>query len=346
MLGLGGGLPADELFPRAAITEAFLRVIRAPSCPALQYGWPEGDAVLRSWIAARLRGRGVAIQADDVIVTNGAQQALAVAADLLLGDGDRVGVDPETYPAALDLFRSRGAQPVAGFEGIACVYAMAGVANPRGNGLPASRRAQLLGSSFPVLVDEAYAELRFDGVVDPPLLGDARDRVWHVGTFSKTLCPGFRVGWLVPPPRDLKRALRMKHDRDLQAGSLAQQVLRAFLTDDDFDARLSRSRTFYEARAERLSRALRRRFPSWRFRDPIGGFSLFVETDLEGDDARLLALATRHGVSFDPGRLFRPAGRSSPIALRLCYSAVHPSLLDEAVKRLQVAARAFERGGA
>jgi 2-aminoadipate transaminase len=164
-----------------------------------------------------------------------------------------------------------------------------------------------------------------------------------VGTLSKTLCPGLRVGWLVPPPADRMRALRAKRDADLQAGSLAQSIVREYLAHEDWGARLARARAFYAGRAERLARALRRRLPSWRFRDPEGGFSIFVETDLEGDDARLLATATRAGVSFDPGRLFRVDERSSPIALRLCFSTVSPRDLDEAARRLELAAIAFAR---
>ena len=255
-----GYCASAEVFPRTssfrgrAITEAFLEVIRAPSCPALQYGWPEGDADLRAWIAARLRARGANVHSEDVIVTNGAQQALSIAADILLPPGARVAVDRETYPAALDLFRTRGADPVLSLDGAACAYAMPGVANPRGDALTSSRRGALLRSRLPIIADEAYAELRFDGVVDAPLLPDARGSVWHVGTFSKTLCPGFRVGWLVPPPSELKSALRVKHDRDLQAGSLAQQVLRAFLDADDFDARsLARASSTRRARSDSCS---------------------------------------------------------------------------------------------
>jgi 2-aminoadipate transaminase len=341
-IALGGGLPAEELFPRAQIVTAFLEAIRAPACPALQYGWPEGDLKLREWIGARLRARGARVTPEDVIVTSGAQQAISIAAEILVRPGGRVGVDRLTYPAALELFRSRRAVPVTNGSGVACTYCMPGVANPRGDALTATRRKLLLATRRPIIADEAYTELRFDGSVERPLLADAPDRVWHVGTLSKTLCPGFRVGWLVPPPRARARALRLKHDRDLQAGSFSQHVVRAFLDRDDFDRRLARARAFYQRRAERLLRAMHVRFPGWRWREPAGGFSVFVETDLEGDEAQLLAIATEHGVSFDPGRLFRPSEEASPVAMRLCFSAAPLKMLDEAVLRLERAVRAFE----
>lgn len=343
VLALGGGLPADELFPREQLAEAFLSALRQPHCAALQYGWPEGDSALREWIAARLRARGADVQAADVIVTSGAQQAIAIAAERLTCEGARVRVDRECYPAALDLFRASGARLFSGSERADFSYAMPGIANPHGNTMPETERIVLLGSGRPIIADEAYAELRFDGRLDRPLLADARDRTWHVGTLSKTLCPGLRVGWLVPPPAEHRAALDAKRDRDLQAGSLAQAVVRAFLERDDFDARLERARSFYEARAGRLVAALRRRFPSFHFREPEGGFSIFVETDLDGDDAALLECAAHQGIAFDPGRLFRLTEAASPIGMRLCYSSASGDELEEAVARLERAVRLFTK---
>ncbi|HEY2509279.1 MAG TPA: PLP-dependent aminotransferase family protein [Polyangiaceae bacterium] len=342
-IGLAGGLPAPELFPRAGFAQAFLDAVRVPACPALQYGWPEGDEGLRAWVAARLRNRGVPVAAEDVLITNGAQEAISIAAELLVPRGAGVAVDGYTYPAALELFRARGATPRRALDGCACAYVMPGVANPGGSALPLERRAALLACGIPLIADEAYTELRFDGRIERPLLADARDRVWHVGTLSKTLCPGLRVGWLVPPRTGLPDAIDAKHRRDLQAGSLSQEVARIFLLRDDFDARLSLARAFYRRRAERLLRALRRRFGSWTIHEPVGGFSVLVETDLAGDDAQLLATATAHGVSFDPGQMFRAAPASGSIALRVCFSTVPTAFLDDGAERLSRAVRAFTR---
>ena len=339
IIGLGGGLPAEPLFPRASLARAFIRAMREPAASALQYAWPEGRERLRAWIADRLRGRGAMVQADDVIVTSGAQQALAIAAQLLFRRGEAVGVDPETYPAALDLFRTRGAIPRAGLAGVNAFYAMPVIGNPRSRAMTDAARAALLGSHVAVLEDDAYAELRFDGRVPAPLLAVARDRVWHIGTFSKTLCPGLRVGWLVPPPAWRERALEIKHAADLQSSSLGQTILELFLASEDFEARLVRARHFYARRAARLHRAVRRLLPGWRTDEPEGGFALFVETDEPGDDAALLEVATAHGVSFDPGRTFRPDEAALPLALRLCFSFARSTDLDEGVRRL---ARAWD----
>jgi 2-aminoadipate transaminase len=348
IVSLAGGLPSSELFPRVELTRAFEAVASEPKCSGLQYGWPEGDLLLRRWIAARLRDRSADVDADDVVVTNGAQEAIAVAFERL--GGDVVAVDPVSYPAALELFRANSRAPgpegpLVSFDApFAFAYVMPGVGNPRGDPMSEQVRSQLLASGRPIIADEAYAELRFDGALPRPLLADARDRVWQVGTFSKTLCPGLRLGWLVPPREHKDGALRAERDRDLQAGSLAQALVRRFLDEDDFDARLARTRAFYAERAERLVAALRRRLPSWRFSEPEGGFSVFVETDLEGDDADFLEVAAAHGVSFDPGRLFRrdPTAQQ-PISLRLCYSNAPREHLADGIRSLARAARAYRR---
>jgi 2-aminoadipate transaminase len=340
VISLGGGLPSDELFPRAALSRAFVRAMREPQASALQYAWPEGRERLREWIATRLRARGAALSADEVIVTSGAQQALAIASQLAFGRGDEVGVDPETYPAALDLFRTRGGLVRAGWDGpVRCFYAMPAIGNPRSRPTADADRQALLSRGIHIVEDDAYAELRFDGRVSRPLLADDRTHVWHVGSFSKTLCPGLRVGWLVPPPAWRDRATELKHASDLQASSLGQTVLELFLERDDFEARLARARRFYRARAGRLVRAVRRELPGWRCDEPAGGFALFLESDEPGDDFELLEEATRHGVSFDPGCMFRPDNSSSPLALRLCFSYARAGELDEAARRL---ARAWD----
>jgi 2-aminoadipate transaminase len=337
---LAGGLPSPQQFPRRALADAFVRAVADPAAAALQYGWPEGIDPLRAWIAEHLGTRGLRVRPEDVIVTSGAQQALAIAARLQLRPGQRIGVDRESYPAALDLFRARG-NPPASSGLVHAHYAMPAVANPRGNPMDAGARARLLASGLPILEDDAYALLAFDGPPPPPLAAEARARVWHVGTFSKILCPGLRLGWLVPPPLERARALQCKRDLDLQASSLAQVIAADFLRRDRLDARLARLRRFYRRRAGRLARALTRWLPGWRFAMPSGGFSIWIETGAALDDADFLAEALRHGVSFDPGRSFRPDEAGRPLALRLCYSLERAARLDEGVERLARAWAAF-----
>jgi 2-aminoadipate transaminase len=298
---------------------------------------------LREWVAGRLRARGVDVTADDVIITSGAQQAVAIAAELVGRPGQRIGVDPESYPAALELFRSQGLLPTRDASQATAFYVMPAVSNPRGRALPADERAALLASDAPVIEDDAYAELAFDGALPKPLIAAARERVFYVGTLSKTLCPGLRVGWLVPPRRDRERALRAKQVRDLQANGLGQALAEEYLAHTDFEARLGKLRRFYAERAERLLAALRRHFPEAQVDEPRGGFSLWVELGEDGDDADLLARAIQAGVSFDPGREFRPNEESSPVAFRLAFSYANTSDFDVGVRRLAETWRRYSR---
>ncbi len=253
VIGLAGGLPADELLPRAALGRALAEVARDAS--ALQYGWPEGAAAVRAWIAARLAARGATVDADRIIVTAGAQQALALVGAMLRGTS--VAVGDATYPAAIDAFERGGARVVV--DGGDTRYVMAGVANPRGTSSAWPR-------DRPLIVDEAYAELRFDGRVAPPLLGDD---VWHVGTISKTVAPGLRIGWLVPPAAHYATVLALKQAADLMTSSLAQAVFAHAVVRLDYDALVARARTAYARRAERLACALHRE--RIRFVEPEGG---------------------------------------------------------------------------
>ena len=325
VIGLAGGLPADELLPREALAKA-LAEVTARRDDTLQYGWPEGTEQLRGWIARRLAARGATVDPERIIVTAGAQQALTIAARLL---GGTIAVGDATYAAAIDAFTRAGAQ-VARSRGDAR-YAIHGVANP--HGVELVDRDALLATRGPLIVDEAYAELRFDGTTPRPLIADAADRVWHIGTVSKTIAPGLRIGWLIPPAAHHAAALDQKAASDLQTSNLTQAALARLVTQLDYDALLARARTAYREKAAAISEALHRAAPSLRFRDPEGGFSIWIETDREGDDLALLRRCLDAGVMVDPGSAFRPEPAPT-IAVRASYSNATPAQLAEAARRL------------
>lgn len=334
VIGFAGGLPSVDRFPRTALAAAFRRSIERRDVPALQYAWPEGFGPLRQRIAERMAARGAKVQAADVIVTSGAQQAITIATQLVLRPGTSIGVDPETYPSALDAFRTFGSIPTVGTRA-RVLYRMPVVSNPRGVGMTSAQRSQALTGRRWVIEDDAYCDLRFAGPAPPPLLATARDRVLYVGTFSKTLGPGLRLGFLIVPPTLQARALRRKADDDLQANSLSQALVEDYLTHHDFEAFAKGLRHHYAQRAERLMRAVRRQLPSWSFEEPEGGFGLWIRTDRRADETRFLQRAVRAGVSFDPGTSFqceRPRG--GPTCLRLCFSSVREDAIDEGTRRL------------
>jgi 2-aminoadipate transaminase len=343
VVGLAGGLPADVQFPKRALAHSFLRVLRRTGAPALQYGWAEGSEGLRAFIAGRLRARGASTDAADVIVTSGAQQAIAIALELLCRAGDRVGVGAETYPGALELMRARGLRPVPSWADVRVCYVMPAVDNPRGAALSAEARRAALATGASIIEDDAFGDLRFDGPAPRPLLADAPDRVLHVGTLSKTLCPGLRIGWLVAPPGMRRHAVCLKQGGDLQASSLAQAVIEDYLTGggayppEDFEGRLARLRRFYRIRAGALHRALRAFLPGWRLAKPVGGFAIWAEAPIDAppvDEVAFLEAAVAAGVTFDPGSMFRPDGAGAPLALRLCFSSAPVASFVEGARRL------------
>ncbi|HEY1954496.1 MAG TPA: PLP-dependent aminotransferase family protein [Polyangiaceae bacterium] len=335
VIGLAGGLPDPSLFPREAMQSALAAVMHDPKLAALQYSWPEGDPSLRAWLAARLSTESCPLDASDVIVTAGAQQAIAIAIDVLAERGASVGVAPASYPAALDLFRTRGLA-LTDCARASVFYLTPEIGNPEGLPIDEALAARPRAAHAPIIADDAYAELRFDGArTRRPF-----DTVWRVATFAKTLCPGLRIGCLVPPREHRARALRLKRDADLQASGVGQAALVELLRCFDYDAHLARVRAVYARRASALADAIRAHFPAWKFREPQGGFSIFVDTCTPGDDVALLAAASAHGVSFDPGSAFR-ARPHETMELRVCYSNASESLLAEGIARLSHAWSSF-----
>ena len=257
-------------------------------------------------------------------------------------------MDTETYSGALEVFRARKLEISGDLEGAAGAYVMPQIANPRGNTMTLSRRSALIHAAkrrgLLVMEDDAYADLHFgfDACAKRPLLVDIPEATFYIGTFSKSLCPGLRVGWLVPPARFRVAALEVKRESDLQANSLAQAILADFFLHEDFDARLGWARTLYARRASCLAEALRLALPGWRFDEPAGGFSIWVETGAKGDDASFLDCAVAAGVSFDPGTMFRIVS-DGYLRLRLSYSFVPRRAIVEGVTRLAKAWRTFQR---
>jgi 2-aminoadipate transaminase len=348
LISLAGGLPDARLFPRRALGKAFLTALEVRGTAALQYGWPEGLRDVREHVADRLRRRGANVAPERIIITSGAQQAILLSL-ATLGKCGSVGVDAETYPGALAAFRSCGARPVELGERADAYYVMPAIGNPRGLPMPERSKTALLErlgrERTYAIEDDAYEATAFSGASPRPLLADLPERVFHVGTFSKTLCPGLRIGWLVPPVRLAARALKRKQTHDLEANGLAQALLAEYLAGDDFDRRLARARRRYQGKAELLCSSVRRHLPSFRFDVPRGGFSLWLESDLRLNELELLSAAVNEGVSFDLGSTFKVTP-SEGLSLRLCFSAAASADLEPAVARLARALRRVTRRAA
>jgi DNA-binding transcriptional MocR family regulator len=353
----GPGQPDETVFPIDGIRRSLDRILATAETgrPALQYGPSDGDPRLRDLIAAYMEARGVRCGREHVLLTNGSQQALHFVAALLLEPGDTMAVQTPTYPGALQIFIARGAA-IRSIDDVArdpaerpaLIYAMANFHNPTGSTMSLEQRRALLALARArgavVVEDDPYEVVRFEGEPLPPLLAlDAHAideaRALYLGTFSKSVVPGFRIGWVVAPREVIAALASMKQTEDLQAGMLAQACLA-----DVFETMLS-------AHAERLRAAYRRRrdamidalagaagnLATWSV--PSGGFFLWLTLPEGFDTSAMLPRAARNGVTYVPGRAFYHDGGGAN-RLRLSYSSAPPERIGEGVRRLVETIRA------
>ncbi|HUJ24878.1 MAG TPA: PLP-dependent aminotransferase family protein, partial [Myxococcales bacterium] len=321
-----------------------------------QYGPTEGFTPLRAWIAARMTRRGLPAQTDQVIITTGSQQGIDLVGKALLDPGDLVVVDSPSYLAALQCFtmyEARFASIPSDEEGIRVdeleaalkrekvklIYLVPTFQNPRGTTLSMARRARIAELArehdVTVLEDDPYGELRYRGTALPPIAGlDPRAPVIYLGTFSKTLAPGLRLGYAVGHEEMLRAMTIAKQAADLHSSSLSQRAVAHMLQTFDYDGHLRELQKIYGERLAAMLASLERSLPSGTgWTRPEGG--LFVWVKLPGglDAQDLFADALRENVAFVPGAPFF-AGEPDRGTLRLNFSNRPPELIAEGMARL------------
>ncbi|GAA4785094.1 PLP-dependent aminotransferase family protein [Streptomyces ziwulingensis] len=363
VVNFAGGLPAPELFDAEGMATAFRAVLA--ECPgrALQYSTTEGEPALRTALAARTSARGLATGPDDVLVTTGSQQALSLLATALLEPGDTVLVEDPCYLAALQAFGFAGARVVAvpgdehGVDPAALeelvvrerpklFYTVPTFQNPTGRTMPAERRAALARVAARrglwIVEDDPYGELRFEGERVPWIASyeGARDRTVLLGSFSKVMAPGLRLGWLRAPAALLRACTVAKQAADLHTPTVNQLAAARYLADRDLDAHVRRVAGAYRERRDAMLAALPDALPagSWWTR-PEGGMFLWVRLPERYDTAALLPRAVRHEVAYVPGAPFH-AGEPDRATMRLCFVTQTPDEIAEGLRRLGEALRA------
>jgi 2-aminoadipate transaminase len=369
IISLAGGLPAPELFPVDEYRRAFEWVLETNGAAALQYGATEGYRPLRELIAQRLNRAGVRCDADDVLITNGSQQALDLIGKVFLDPGDKVVVENPTYLGALQAFNQYqpqyavvpmdddGMQPAAleqllrrdaagrSPRKIKFIYALPNFQNPTGRSLSLERRRRLvaLAEEFgvPIVEDDPYGELVFEGEPLPTLKSlDTGGHVLYLGTFSKILAPGFRLGWIVASPPALELLIHAKQPSDLHTSSASQMATYHVAAQDGYlDRHIERIRLLYRDRRDVLLAAIGAHFPEGvRTTRPRGGLFVWAELPPAIDTRELLVDAIREKVAFVPGQGFH-ADLSGTNTMRLNFSNVPPEALREGIRRLGHAIR-------
>ncbi|MFI5335260.1 MAG: PLP-dependent aminotransferase family protein [Opitutales bacterium] len=356
VISFAGGLPAPELFPIAEVQAAADRVLSADGRAALQYGPSEGFAPLREWIAAELGRRGISAPAAEILVTVGSQQVLDLAGKLFINPGDVILTENPTYLAAIQAFQVFEAKfvPVpTDAEGLIpeklpelirrhrpkFLYTIPNFQNPTGITLSAARRQALAKIAaehrLPVIEDDPYGRLRYRGTDIPPVKHwDEAGCVLYVSTFSKTIAPGLRLGWVAAPSEVFHHLLVLKQAADLHTSTFDQRVAHAYLTASDVNAHLQRIRTVYGERHGVMDAALRAELPAgFSWTQPEGGMFLWVTGPSDLDALKLLERAVSQNVAFVPGRDFFPADGGAN-HFRLNFSNSPPERIREGVRRL------------
>lgn len=365
IISFAGGIPDPALFPAQAFADAFSAAMSGPqAAQALQYSVSEGYRPLRDWIAARMVAIGIPCEADNILITSGSQQALDYLGKLMLSPGDTAMVGWPTYLGALGAFNAYEpryvrldphsnaspeavqAEAKAAGGSVKFAYLSADFANPTGETLDQRGREALLDQAealgCAVIEDAAYQSLRYEGQDVPPILaldilrnGSIENtRTIYCGSFSKTLAPGLRVGWVCAAKEVIGRLVLMKQAADLHSSSLSQ-IATYTVARDQFDSHVAKLRATYGARRMRMLAALDREMPEGvRFIRPEGGMFVWLTLPEGMDGAALLARAiAEERVAFVPGGAFFADG-SNRNTLRLSFSCASEAQIDEGIKRL------------
>lgn len=357
IISFAGGLPAPELFPVDIVKEMSEEVLDEMGTKALQYGPTEGFDPLREKIAERMSKFGVKTEAKNILITSGSQQGLDFTGKIFLDKDDIVLCESPSYLGALNAFKAY--QPkfievptdndgmnmdaleeiLENNEKVKLIYVIPDFQNPSGRTWSVERRKRIIELAnkynLPIVEDNPYGELRFEGEMPPSIQSfDTEGRVIFLGTFSKTFCPGFRLGWTCAEYEVLNKYILIKQGADLQASTMSQMILDRFLTKYDLDDHIEKIKAVYVKRRDLMLKTMEEEFPKEvTFTRPEGGLFTWV-TLPEHINARDLATkAIEKKVAFVPGGSFFPNGGNEN-TFRLNYSNMDEERIVIGVKRL------------
>ena len=343
IISFAGGLPSPLTFPIDAMRKASERVLRDDGKAALQYATSEGYAPLREWVAQDLIKQGMKVSPDQVLITTGSQQGLDLVAKILIDAGSRILVETPTYLGALQAFTPM--EPIAvgvnsddhgvdaddlrakvgtGADKARFVYLLPNFQNPTGRTMTEARRAAVaqvaIDTGLPIIEDNPYGDLWFDAPPAPSISSRHPEGSIYLGSFSKILAPGLRLGYLVAPKALYPKLLQAKQAADLHTPSFNQRVVAEVLKDGFIDRHVPTIRALYKQQCEAMLAALDREMAglglSWN--RPVGGMFLWVQLPQGLKAIPLLDKAVEKGVAFVPGSAFY-AGAANESALRLSF---------------------------
>ena len=367
VISFAGGLPAPECFPLREIDEACRYIVRQNGAQALQYSATEGYGPLKEYLATTMHKYGVLAVPGNILPTNGSQQALDLVGKLFIDPGDYVLTSRPTYlaaPQAWNAYRARYHTVNLDDDGMVVdeiehayekaladsgrppkfIYVLPNFHNPAGTTLPLERRQRLAEIAtkldLPVVEDDPYGELRYEGEDLTPISTYIPERTIYLGTFSKILAPGLRLGWIACPEKLMLRFVQAKQACDLHTGTFVQYIASDICQRGLLKPHVGRLRQVYRERRDTMLDALVEFWPegcSWT--RPQGGLFLWARVPESIDTTEFLKDALEEKVAYVPGVNFYPNQGGGHNAMRLNFSYCTPDLIVEGIRRLGLALR-------
>jgi 2-aminoadipate transaminase len=352
IISLAGGLPSPDTFPIEAMRAATERVLRECPREALQYAPSEGFGPLRDWVAEALCAQGMKADPAQVLITTGSQQGLDLVGKVLIDPGTTVAVEAPTYLGALQAFTpyepefltmpcdDDGPLPsqLAAARGAQFLYLLPNFQNPSGRCLSASRRIELVQAAqaiqVPIVEDNPYGDLWFDSPTPPPLASHWPEGTVYLGSFSKILAPGLRLGYIIAPRTLVPKLLQAKQAADLHTPGFNQRLVHEVIRDGFLRDHIPTIRARYKEHRDAMQSALKRFMPpGCHWNTPTGGMFFWIEGPPSLDAVALLARAVERGVAFVPGSAFY-AGSPQHNTLRLSFVTVPPAQIERGIELL------------
>lgn len=359
IISFAGGLPHPESFPVDEIERATSRVLEKEGDRVLQYSNTEGYTPLREYIAKRYLEKGLKVDAEEILITNGSQQCLDLVGKVFVNQNDGVLLEQPTYLAAIQAFSlyeprfksvplledgvdAAGLKEILSKEDIKLFYAVTSFQNPTGITYSAQRRkemAEILENHDTVFVeDDPYGEIRFMGKELPPVKSYLPDSVLF-GSFSKIISPGMRLGWMVAPGEVMDKLIIAKQASDLHSNYFTQRVVCQYLQDNDVEKHIQNIRRLYKRQRDRMVDAIEEYFPpEVEITRPEGGMFLWVTLPEGLSSLELFEIALKERVAFVPGEAFY-VEEPQPNTLRLNFSNSNEERITTGIKRLGAATR-------
>lgn len=356
VISFAGGLPSADLFPIQGLEDACNKVLQTNGKKALQYSSSEGDSELRAWIAQRYQEKqGLNVSPDNILITNGSQQALDLLGKVLLNEGDSVAIEnpgylgaiqsfslyqPKMFPVAIDEegMDTKQLAEVLEAHKPKLLYTVPNFQNPTGISYTQENReavAQVVSQYDTLLIqDDPYGELRFSGKQKSNFYELLPEQTLILGSFSKVVVPSFRLGWIVAPDWLMKPLVIAKQAADLHTNYFSQQVISQYLKDNALDNHIEKITTFYGRQKQVMMDAIEKYFPKdVQVAEPEGGMFLWVTLPKGVSAMALFDKAIKEKVAFVPGNPFY-VGDSIENTMRLSYVTVDEASILEGIKRL------------